>query len=86
MPNPSLKIRRVTGSLGAEVTGVDLVGLSESVFADIHQAHLDYEVLFFPVLQLLGSTKPSFQVIEDGPDSPNEADYWPTAVTWAADS
>jgi taurine dioxygenase len=108
MPNSNLQIRRITGSLGAEITGVDFLSLSESVFEEIHQALLDYEVLFFPgcalddtqqmalahrfgqpsvfpVLQLLGSTEPSFQVIEDGPDSPNEADYWHTDVTWTSE-
>lgn len=108
MPNSNLQIRRITGSLGAEITGVDFLSLSESVFKEIHQALLDYEVLFFPgcalddttqmalahrfgqpsvfpVLQLLGSTEPSFQVIEDGPDSPNEAGYWHTDVTWTAE-
>ena len=108
MPNQSLQIRRITGSLGAEISGVDFLDLSESVFEEIHRALLQHEVLFFPgcdlddtaqmalahrfgqpsifpVLQLLGSTEPSFQVIEDGPESPNEADYWHTDVTWTAE-
>ena len=108
MSNRSPEIHRLTGSLGAEVTGVDLLHLSESAFESIHQALLDHEVLFFrgcalddesqmalayrfgqpsifPVLELLGATEPTFQVIEDGPDSPNEADYWHTDVTWTAE-
>jgi taurine dioxygenase len=39
----------------------------------------------FPVMKLLGATGPTFQVIEDGPDSPNEADSWHTDVTWTQD-
>jgi len=34
------------------------------------------------LLKLMGATGPTFQVIEDGPDSPNEANYWHTDVTW----
>jgi len=108
MANRNPEIHRITGSLGAEVSGVDLLELSESAFQDIHQALLDHEVLFFrgcalddetqmalayrfgqpsvfPVLELLGATEPTFQVIEDGPDSPNEADYWHTDVTWTTE-
>jgi len=33
----------------------------------------------------MGVTEPTFQVIEDGPESPNEADGWHTDVTWAPD-
>lgn len=36
----------------------------------------------FPLLRLMGATEPTFQVIEDGPDSPNATDDWHTDVTW----
>ncbi len=43
------------------------------------------EVGIFPVQSLFGATEPAFQVIADGPDSPPEADYWHTDVTWIAE-
>jgi taurine dioxygenase len=56
------------------------VNLSE----DEHMAlgHALGEVAIFPFHQLHGATEPVFQVIADGPDSPPEADYWHTDVTW----
>ncbi len=39
-------------------------------------------VSVFPLLKVMGSTEPSFQVIVDGPDSPPAADQWHTDVTW----
>ena len=39
-------------------------------------------VSVFPLMRALGSNEPSFQVIEDGPDSPPAADQWHTDVTW----
>lgn len=39
----------------------------------------------FPMQRALGATEPSFSVIEDGPDSPSEADNWHTDVTWTAE-
>lgn len=43
------------------------------------------EVQVFPFQRLQGATEPTFQVIEDGPGSPPEADYWHTDVTWTAE-
>jgi len=43
------------------------------------------DINIFPVSRLQGSTEPTFQVITDGPDSPPEADYWHTDVTWVAE-
>jgi taurine dioxygenase len=43
------------------------------------------EISIFPTSRLLGATEPTFQVITDGPDSPPEADYWHTDVTWVAE-
>jgi taurine dioxygenase len=43
------------------------------------------EINLFPTARVTGSTTPTFQVISDGPDSPSEADYWHTDVTWTAE-
>jgi taurine dioxygenase len=43
------------------------------------------EINIFPTSRLRGATEPTFQVITDGPDSPPEADYWHTDVTWVAE-
>ena len=43
-----LQIAPLTGALGAELSGVDLGGpLDDSVIAEIRQALLDYQVIFF---------------------------------------
>ncbi|MFP6621858.1 MAG: TauD/TfdA family dioxygenase [Myxococcota bacterium] len=107
-PYRQIRLRPVSGNLGAEITEVDLRSLDDETFGEIHRALLENEVLFFPgsnlddesqmalahrfgqpsvfpVLKLMGSTGPTIQVIEDGPDSPNEADYWHTDVTWTED-
>jgi taurine dioxygenase len=42
-----------TSTLGAEIRGVDLSqSLSDSLFADINQAFLDYQVIYFPEQKL----------------------------------
>lgn len=38
----------------------------------------------YPIPRLMGMTEPTMTVIEDGPDSPNQADSWHTDVTWTA--
>jgi taurine dioxygenase len=43
------------------------------------------EINLFPTSRVAGATEPTFQVITDGPDSPPEADYWHTDVTWVAE-
>lgn len=43
------------------------------------------EISVFPLMRALGSTEPSFQVIQDGPESPPGADEWHTDVTWIAE-
>lgn len=53
--------------------------------AQMALAHRFGQPSVFPLLKLMGATGPTFQVIEDGPDSPNEADYWHTDVTWTED-
>ena len=107
-PYRHIRLRPVSGNIGAEITQVDLRSLDDETFEEIHRALLENEVLFFPgsnlddesqmdlahrfgqpsvfpVLKLMGATGPTIQVIEDGPDSPNEADYWHTDVTWTED-
>ncbi len=107
-PYSQIRLRPVSGNIGAEITEVDLRSLDDATFEEIHHALLENEVLFFPgsnlddesqmalahrfgqpsvfpVLKLMGATGPTFQVIEDGPDSPNEANYWHTDVTWTED-
>ena len=39
----------------------------------------------FPLFRLMGATEPTLTVIEDGPDSPPEADGWHTDATWIAE-
>lgn len=44
-----IEVRPIAGAIGAEILGVDLSKpVSESVFADIYKAFLDYIVVFFP--------------------------------------
>jgi taurine dioxygenase len=42
-----LQVTPVAGALGAEVSGVDLAALDDGIFAEIYQAMLDYQVIFF---------------------------------------
>ena len=104
-PYSRIRLRPVSGNIGAAISDVDLRNLDDDTFSEIHRALLENEVLFFPgsnlddesqmalahrfgqpsifpLLKLMGATGPTFQVIEDGPDSPNEANYWHTDVTW----
>lgn len=48
MAESALKIRRVAGALGAEISGVDLsADLSDSTIAQIRQALVEHQVIFF---------------------------------------
>ena len=42
-----IKIVPLAGALGAEITGVDLARLDNATFKEIHQAWLDYHVIYF---------------------------------------
>lgn len=44
----ALSVRRLTGSIGAEIDGVDLAALDDEVWAEIHALWLEHLVLFFP--------------------------------------
>ncbi|MCY3889750.1 MAG: TauD/TfdA family dioxygenase [bacterium] len=103
-----MKVTPVAGSLGAELSGVDLVSMDDDAKKSLREAIVEHEVVFirdafldeeqhlelgrvlgepnvFPLFALLGATEPTMTVIEDGPDSPPEADYWHTDVTWVAE-
>ena len=43
-----IQIRPLSGSLGAEVQGVDLTAASDAVWDEIRQAFRERMVLFFP--------------------------------------
>ncbi|MCH8970293.1 MAG: TauD/TfdA family dioxygenase, partial [Planctomycetes bacterium] len=43
-----MRIRPLSGALGAEVSGVDLAVLNDATFADIREAFLAHLVLVFP--------------------------------------
>lgn len=44
----TLQITKLSGALGAEISGINLCGpLSEPVFSEVEQALLDHQVLFF---------------------------------------
>ncbi len=48
MAYETIEVRPIAGALGAEVSGADLSApLGNQVFAEIHQAFLDYQVVFF---------------------------------------
>ncbi|HEX2558455.1 TauD/TfdA dioxygenase family protein [Phenylobacterium sp.] len=48
MTGSSLQVRRVAGALGAEISGVDLAAdLSDAVIAQIRQALIEHQVIFF---------------------------------------
>jgi alpha-ketoglutarate-dependent taurine dioxygenase len=51
-PNHLLTINPTGAALGAEVSGVDVRTMDDDVFAAIHQAWLDYQVLLFRRQQL----------------------------------
>ena len=101
-------ITPISGSLGAEVSGIDPSSLSSEEVIGLRSAVVEHEVVFlrganlrsaqqlalgdalggaitFPLFKLLGSEEPTLTVIEDGPDSPPEADEWHTDATWVAE-
>ena len=47
MPRGKINVTAVAAALGAEITGVDLAELDDETFAEIHDAWLEHQVLFF---------------------------------------
>lgn len=52
MPYRHIEVSPIAGALGAEVQGADLRALDDAVFAEIHQAFLAHQVLFFQAQDL----------------------------------
>jgi taurine dioxygenase len=47
--NRLIEVRPLAGALGAEIPGIDLArGVSDAVFAEIHEAFLEHLVIFLP--------------------------------------
>jgi len=42
-----VEVRRIAGSLGAEVLGVDLTRLDDDIFDEIYRAFVEFQVIFF---------------------------------------
>jgi taurine dioxygenase len=64
----TLEVERLTGSLGAEVRGVDLARLGDAGFAAIRAALLDHLVLFFPDQHLSPDEHRAFAVRFGAPE------------------
>jgi taurine dioxygenase len=45
---PTIRVSRLSGSLGAAISGVDLAELDDTTFEQIHRAWLEHLVLVFP--------------------------------------
>ena len=82
-------LRRVDDSMFEQIHSAllehEVLFFRDSKLSD--EQHIDLaerwgEISVFPLNRVLGSTEPSFQVIQDGPDSPPAADQWHTDVTW----
>ena len=47
MTNSEIDLRPISGTLGAEVSGIDCRRIDDATFEQIHAALLEYQVLFF---------------------------------------
>jgi taurine dioxygenase len=47
MRSNTIEVRPIAGALGAELHGVDLAHMSDEDFADVHEAFLAHQVVFF---------------------------------------
>ena len=47
MRSNTIDVRPIAGALGAELAGVNLANMSDAVFADVHDAFLAHQVVFF---------------------------------------
>jgi taurine dioxygenase len=73
-----LDIRPLTAALGAEIHGLDIRNLDESVFDQVYQAYLDYSVLVFRDQELseqeFADFGRRFGKLEDEPFLPNKSE------------
>ncbi len=73
-----LDIRPLTAALGAEIHGLDIRNLNESVFDQVYQAYLDYSVLIFRDQELseqeFADFGRRFGKLEDEPFLPNKSE------------
>jgi taurine dioxygenase len=73
-----LDVRPLTGALGAEIHGLDIRNLNESVFDQIYQAFLDYSVLVFRDQELseqeFADFGRRFGKLEEEPFLPNKSE------------
>jgi len=73
-----LDVRPLTGALGAEIHGLDIRTLDESVFNQIYQAFLDYSVLVFRDQELseqeFADFGRRFGKLEEEPFLPNKSE------------
>ena len=47
MRSNTIEVKPIAGALGAELHGIDLANMSDDDFADMHDAFLDHQVVFF---------------------------------------
>jgi len=70
----SMQINRLSDALGAEITGIDVAALDDQIFATIHAAFLEHQVLVFrdqsPAPDAQISFSELFGPIETRPDRP----------------
>jgi taurine dioxygenase len=74
----SVEVHPLTGAVGCEISGVDLANIDAAVFAQIHQAFLDYSAVLFHDQELtqeqFAEFGKRFGKLEDEPFLPNRAD------------
>jgi taurine dioxygenase len=47
MRSNTIEVKPIAGALGAELLGIDLARMSDEIFADVHDAFLAHQVVFF---------------------------------------
>jgi taurine dioxygenase len=80
-----LSVHPLSGTLGAEVRGIDLADLDDATFAALHAAWLEHQVL--QIHPFLHSRKdeghPEIVVLESDAERPFVAEGWHTDVTFS---
>ena len=97
LPATQLEVTRLSGTIGAEVTGIDLRQLDEPTVARLRQLWIEHKVLFFPAqhltlneqitfAQLFGELTEGHPIIPgpDGHPEVFEVDYTKSAKLRAA--